>query len=126
MRFLSLEEVLLIHNRTILVHGGTPGIRDPGGLESALVAVRNRRLYENAMTLQCAATYAYHLSQAHAFLDGNKRIAAQTTEIFLALNNIQLAATNDEIVELFLGIAASELSRAQVEERLTKWATKIT
>lgn len=123
MRLLSLSEVLWMHDRTIFAHGGTAGIRDAAALESALIAVRNRRLYEDALLIQCAATYAYHLSQAHAFLDGNKRIAAIATEIFLALNGIALRATNDEIARLFLGIAAGEISRPQIEEQLTAWAT---
>lgn len=123
MRLLSYEEALSIHDRTIREHGGTPGIRDQAALESALIAVLNRQLYEDATFIQCAATYAYHLSQAHAFLDGNKRIAALATEIFLALNGIALRATNDELADLFLGIAASNISRAQIEEQLTEWAT---
>lgn len=123
MRFLSLSEAHWMHDRTILAHGGTPGIRDAAALESALIAVRNRRLYEDATLIQCAATYAYHLSQAHAYLDGNKRIAAMATEVFLRLNGVNLRATNDEIAELFLGIAASEISRAQIEQQLTEWAT---
>lgn len=123
MRLLSYEEALYIHDRTIHAHGGTPGIRDAGALESALIAVRNRQLYEDATMIQCAATYAYHLSQAHAFLDGNKRIAAMATEIFLALNGFELHASNDELADLFLGIAASEISRAQIEQQLTAWAT---
>lgn len=123
MRLLSHQEALLIHDRTISEHGGTAGLRDEGALESALSAVRNRQLYEDATIIQCAATYAYHLSQAHAFLDGNKRIAALVTEIFLALNGLALRATNDEIADLFLGIAASEISRAQIEQQLTEWAT---
>ncbi len=123
MRLLSYEEALFIHDRTMHEHGGTPGIRDEAALESALIAVRNRQLYEEATMVQCAATYAYHLSQAHAFLDGNKRIAAMVTEIFLALNGFALLASNDELAELFLGIAASEISRPQIEQQLTEWAT---
>jgi death-on-curing protein len=123
MHLLSLSEVQWMHDRTLLAHGGTAGIRDAAALESALMAVRNRRLYEDATLIQCAATYAYHLSQAHAFLDGNKRIAAMATEMFLRLNGLALHATNDEIAELFLGIAASEISRAQIEQQLTEWAT---
>ncbi|MGI8735408.1 MAG: type II toxin-antitoxin system death-on-curing family toxin [Pyrinomonadaceae bacterium] len=49
----------------------------------------------------CAATYAYHLTQAHAFIDGNKRIAAAITETFLETNGVQLIMTNDEIVQIF-------------------------
>lgn len=122
MRFLSNQQVVIIHDRTIAEHGGTPGLRDAGALESALMAVRNRVLYENAQVITCAATYAYHLSQAHAFLDGNKRIAAQTTEIFLSLNDIVLQATNDQIVDLFLGLAAGAVTREQIEQTLAEWA----
>ncbi len=109
--------------RTITEHGGTPGLRDEGAVESALNAVRNRQYYEDATIIQCAATYAYHLSQAHAFLDGNKRIAALATEIFLALNGLALRATNDELADFFLSIAASDLSRQQIEQQLTEWAS---
>jgi death-on-curing protein len=63
----------------------------------------------------CAATYAFHLAQAHAFVDGNKRMAAAAAEIFLEINGARLALTNDLIVDLFLKIAAGELSRDEVD-----------
>jgi len=68
--------------------------------------------------VRCAATYAYHLTQAHAFVDGNKRVAAAVTETFLETNGVRLIMTNDEIVRLFLEIASSALSRDQVEQLL--------
>ncbi len=114
--FLSKEEVLAIHARLIDVFGGSYGLRDEGALESALVAAKNRAVYENASPAVCAATFAYHLSQAHPFLDGNKRVAAAVSEIFLEINGARLNATNDEIVSLFLSIAAGSLSRDEVEE----------
>jgi death on curing protein len=64
----------------------------------------------------CAATYAYHLTRAHAFVDGNKRIAAAVAETFLESNGTQLAMTDKEIVALFLDIAAGLLSRDEVEQ----------
>ncbi len=51
------------------------------------------------------------LTQANAFVDGNKRVAASVSEIFLELNGAELNATNDEIVELFLKIAARHSAR---------------
>ena len=68
--------------------------------------------------MSCAATYAYHLTQAHAFIDGNKRIAAAITETFLTTNGVQLIMTNDEIAELFLQIASGTVSRNQIEHIL--------
>jgi death-on-curing protein len=119
--FLRLEEVLKIHTRMIELFGGRAGIRDEGVLTSALQAAENRRLYENADLAACAATYAYHLTQAHAFVDGNKRVAAAVTEVFLEINGARLAATNEQIIDLFMGVAASKISREQVEELLKCW-----
>jgi len=61
------------------------------------------------------------LSQAHAFIDGNKRIAAVVSELFLELNDAKLKATNEEIIELFLDLAASRLSRENVERKFAEW-----
>jgi death-on-curing protein len=83
--FLRTYEVLAIHVRAIEEFGGLHGVRDAGALEAALTAAKNRVYYEQATLTTCPATYAYHLTQAHAFLDGNKRAAAAVAEIFLDL-----------------------------------------
>jgi death-on-curing protein len=119
--FLRQEEVLKIHARMIELFGGSEGIRDEGALASALLAAENRQHYENADLAACAATYAYHLTQAHAFVDGNKRVAAAVTEVFLQINEARLAATNEQIVDLFLSVAASRISRQEVEELFSSW-----
>lgn len=121
MLFLRKQEVLEIQQRLIDQFGGIHGIRDEGLLDSALSAPENRLRYENANLATCAATYAYHLTQAHAFLDGNKRIGAAVSEIFVALNGHRLSATNEEIVELFLSIAAGSTSRPDVEAAFERW-----
>lgn len=120
MIFPEKLDVLTVHARLIAETDGTAGLRNEALLESALVAAENRFHYEAADAVSCAATYAYHLTQAHAFLDGNKRVAAAITEVFLESNGYELTMSNDEIVELFLAIASSERSREQVEERLRK------
>jgi death on curing protein len=114
-RFITKQIALLLHARSIEEHGGSHGLRDEGGFESALAAAENRYLYEEASLTVCAATYAYHLTKAHAFIDGNKRIAAAVAETFLEWNGLRLAATNDEIVDLFLAIAANQCTREEVE-----------
>ena len=93
-----------------------PGVRDIGALAAALRAVENRASYEQATLTTCAATYAYHLTQAHAFLDGNKRVAAVVAEVFLELNGAELHTPNEEIVTVFLAIAAGQVSRQDVEQ----------
>ena len=115
MLFPTIEEVLDLHKQAIEEFGGAHGLRDEAALESALIAAENRAYYDNASLAICAATYAYHLTQAHAFIDGNKRIAAAVSELFLSINDARLELTNDEIVDLFLGIAASRITRDDVE-----------
>lgn len=122
--FPVIDEILLIHAEIIQETGGSDGLRDAGALESALKAAENRLFYETDDLAILAATYAYHLSQAHAFIDGNKRIAAVVAELFLNINGAKLNATNDEIIEIFLDIAASRLSRDEVEEKFAVWLTK--
>ena len=121
MKFIDKESVLEIQARLIERYGGIHGLRDEGALESALAAATNRAYYENVPIEILAATYAYHLSQAHAFLDGNKRIAAAVAGVFLELNGAWLSASEDEVIELFLDIAASRLSREDVEKKFAEW-----
>ena len=54
-------------------------------------------------------------------IDGNKRVAAAVSEIFLELNGARLTATDEQIVTVFCDIAASKLSRDEVEEFFTHW-----
>lgn len=115
MIFFTLEEILELHQLNIERFGGSLGIRDQGVLESALNAAENRAYYEQADAIQCAATYGFHLCQAHSCVDGNKRIAAVACEGFLRLNGFDLTASNEELIETFLKIASSEMSRDQLE-----------
>jgi death on curing protein len=118
MKFPDKLDVLTVHATLISETGGTNGIRDEALFESALAAAENRHSYEDADVVGCAAAYAYHLTQAHAFVDGNKRVAAAVTEAFLETNGFELTMTNDELVDLFLRMASSELTRDQVEDIL--------
>ena len=118
MIFPEKLDILTVHATLIAETGGTTGLRDEALLESALAAAENRHHYEAADVVSCAATYAYHLTQSHAFFDGNKRVGAAITEVFLETNEYELTMTNDDIVVLFLAIAASGLSREQVEQQL--------
>jgi death-on-curing protein len=115
MIFLTKAEVLEIHRLSLERFGGSPGLRDEGAFESALVAVENRVAYDDADVLACAATYAYHLTMAHAFVDGNKRVGAAAMRVFLRVNDVWIWAQEDDLYELFMAIAAGELRRDAVE-----------
>ncbi|MEZ4658720.1 MAG: type II toxin-antitoxin system death-on-curing family toxin [Caldilineaceae bacterium] len=114
--FLHKRDILHMHSILIDEYGGIHGLRDEGILESALAAAENRAYYENADLATCAATYAFHLSEAHAFLDGNKRIAAMAAEAFLELNDAYLELNNKQLEQLIFEIAADEIDRNGVEQ----------
>jgi death-on-curing protein len=84
-----------------------------------------RASYEDADLVRCAATYAYRLTQAHAFFDGNKRVAAAVTEIFLVTNGAILELSNSELVTLFMDIAEGSMSRDEVEQLLRMRTTEV-
>jgi len=84
----TLEEALYLHDRLIKRFGGSAGVRDLGLLESALA--RPRSGYYESLSLQSAALMQ-SLSQNHAFVDGNKRVAFALTAVFLHMNGYRLA-----------------------------------
>jgi death-on-curing protein len=88
VQFLSLDEVLAIHERLIEVFGGAPGIRDPGLLESALY--RPQSGYYESLDEMAAALFESLLIN-HPFVDGNKRVAFFVTDVFLRLNGRKMA-----------------------------------
>ncbi|MGH9938754.1 MAG: type II toxin-antitoxin system death-on-curing family toxin [Blastocatellia bacterium] len=120
-RFPTLGTVLEFHSRLIERYGGSHGLRDQGALESALAAAQNRYLYEESDLAACAATYVYHLSQAHAFIDGNKRIAWAVAILFLEINGVILTVPETEAEELCMRIAARQITRDEVERVLSQW-----
>ncbi len=113
--FIEIETATLLHSQSIEAFGGSQGIRDEGALESALQAPQFRAFYEDASLAICAATYAYHLTLAHAFVDGNKRVAAGASLLFIRLNQAIITATWEELYDLIMGIASQTTSREEVE-----------
>lgn len=106
-------------------HGGLPGVRDENALEAALARPRQKWNYQPDSDLATlAAAYMFGLSRAHAFNDGNKRIAFLTGVIFLGLNGKDLDATEAEVVQVMVAVAEGSLKEAQlatwVRERLTR------
>ena len=96
--FLTLEECLRLHEEQIRRFGGSPGLRDPGLLESALARPRSgyyRTLFEQAAAL------LQSLAMNHCFVDGNKRMAMGCAFIFLDMNGFEIDV-GGEAAEKFL------------------------
>ena len=122
MRYLSLAEVLVLHERIIGQSGGAAGLRDLGSLESALAQPRTTfdgvDLYPSLP--EKAAALAHSLVGNHPFVDGNKRIGHAALETFLVLNGFELAAPVDDAERMFLTLAAGDITRPA----LTAWVAE--
>ncbi len=110
--WLSKEDVLRAHSRELQIFGGAPGIRDEGGLESALGRPLNKWQYENAELPELAAAYAFGIIRNHPFVDGNKRAGFVSMLAFLLLNKIEFAPEPLEAAAIILGVAAGEIDEA--------------
>ena len=115
--WIELDVVLAIHDEQLAEHGGQPGVRDQGLLESALGRPRNQFAYGDTSITRLAASYAFGISRNHPFLDGNKRTSLVVAELFLELNDYTLTASDAQCVTTFLQLAGGELT----EDQLAEW-----
>lgn len=97
--YLTLVDVLAIHEDQIQRYGGTSGIRDPGLLEAALY--RPQTGYYSGIIEEAGALWE-SLAQNHPFVDGNKRTAFAATYTFLAINGLRITATADATCKFIL------------------------
>jgi death-on-curing protein len=117
-RWLTRSIVQAIQADQVRQHGGSPGLRDEGLLESALDRPINKLRYEPESDLsKIAAAYGFGLVRNHPFVDGNKRVAFQAMYVFLGLNGFRLEADETEVVTLVLSLAAGDIDEAA----LTDW-----
>ncbi len=98
MLYLTLEEVLTLHAALIARHGGAPGVRDRGLVESALARARSG--YYRSLSEQAAALLQ-SFAMNHAFVDGNKRVAWASSMVFLRMNGYRVRVSADD-AEQFL------------------------
>ena len=118
IRFLGIEQVLEIHREMIERHGGDPGVRDLGLIESATMMPQQTfggMLLHPTMGAMAAA-YLFHLCANHGFVDGNKRTGLAAALVFFDANGHQLDLTRQELERMTLDVAASKLDK----DRLTR------
>jgi death-on-curing protein len=114
--FLTLGEMLSIHEEQIRLFGGPSGLRDAGLLLSAMgnVEATFGGAFLHESIFEMAAAYLYGICRNHPFLDGNKRTAAAAALIFLDMNRIEIDADEEEFYRLVIGVAEGRVSKASV------------
>jgi death-on-curing protein len=114
--FLSLDEILEIHDQQIQLYGGSHNIRDVNGLESAVAmpqaAFGGEFLHPSIPAM--AATYLFHICQNHPFIDGNKRTAANAAITFLLMNNWEPRFDEDQLVVMVLSVAEGKTLKPEL------------
>jgi death on curing protein len=111
-KFLTLAEVLYLHDESLARYGGSAGIREPGLIESALGSAQNAFWYGRGGLFEIAAAYAFHIAESQAFVDGNKRTAAAAAISFLRKNGIDYPKDNGFLYRAMIGIAEKRLDKS--------------
>lgn len=122
--FLSLEDVLEIHENLLELYGGRGGILSLPLLESALAQPQATFGGEFLLPdlLEMAAAYLFHIVQNHPFQDGNKRVGAVAAIVFLLMNGADVGLSNEQLESLVLATACGKLTREQIASKLRETA----
>jgi death on curing protein len=117
MRYLSLAEVLELHRQIVQRTGGSSGVRELGGIQSALAQPQmtfgGKDLYPTLESKSAALCFSLVLN--YPFIDGNKRIGHAAMETFLVLNGFELVANVDGAEQIMLRLAAGQLTREELQ-----------
>lgn len=114
--FLTLDEILSLHEDQVHRYGGSGGVRDLGLLQSAMGSVMatfgGSFLHESLFEM--AAAYLFNICKNHPFIDGNKRTAVAASLTFLEMNGIEIDATEADFYDLVMGVAEGRVTKAAV------------
>ncbi len=106
-----------VHDRQLAEHGGSEGVRDAGGIDSALARPVNLAYYGTPDAADLAAAYAYGLAKNHGFVDGNKRTAWIAARLFLANNGYRISFDPFDAIRAMEGVAGGIVK----ESELASW-----
>ena len=124
--FLTIDEVIEIHQELIEEFGGSAGLRDRGLLESAVhePMAQFGGQFLHADLFEMPSAYLFHLVKNHPFIDGNKRIGAAAAVVFLRMNGITLPDDEPAFSNLVLAVATGEAGKREINEYLRSHTTQ--
>jgi death-on-curing protein len=120
IRFLTLADVLLIHNDQIAKYGGLGAVRDFGLLSSAVAQppAMFSGEYLHTDLFEMAAAYAYYICQGHPFADGNKRTALASALVFLDINGVEIEDPSGKLYSAMMGVASGKKTKRVIADLL--------
>ena len=117
---ITKEEILLIHNQVVQLHGGANGVRDMNGLESAIArpyqSFAGSYLYPSCF--EKAAAIGESIIMNHPFVDGNKRTGYVLIEIMLRLEGFRIISEDEELYQFVIDISTGEKRFEEIVEWL--------
>lgn len=124
--FLTLDEILALHEEQVRQFGGSHGVRDLGQLASAIGSVEATFGGEflHASLLEMAAAYLYGICKNHPFIDGNKRTATASALVFLEMNGIEIDAGESDFYDLVIGIAEGRITKSEIAVFFQRYARR--
>ncbi len=126
MKYLTAEEILIIHSEIIDQTGGAHGVRDnhllASGAERAQHSFDGHEMFPDIFTK--AAAYFHSLAMFHIFIDGNKRTAIASTARFLDLNNYELQITDKQMENFVMRAVVKKLETEEIASWLKKHSRK--
>lgn len=127
MKYLLLEEILIIHSEIIDVTAGTHGVLNNGVLQSIIERPKGQfgGVFLFPDIFSAAATYIESISRFHPFMDGNKRTAFACGVRFLYLQGYDVIVSNQEVVVVMLQVAQGQKDVNQIADWLRKNSFKI-
>ena len=125
-RWLPRKVVDAIHDDQLKQHGGLPGVRDEGAVESALARPKHLQTYgDDPSIVRLAAAYGVGLARNHGYRDGNKRTAFMAMYVFLRLNGHQIDAEEAAVVDLMKAVAQGNFGEGELSDWLDAHAVPI-
>lgn len=117
MKRLTVNQILLMHQKLVKESGGETGVRDKGALESAINSpfqtFDGNDIYPGI--IKKASRLSYNLIMNHPFVDGNKRIGVHSLLVFLDINGIELSYEDDDLIFLILDVASGKKNAENIE-----------
>lgn len=120
--FLTPAIIEQLHSDSLALFGGSAGVRDRGLVESALASAQNTYLYGRGDLFDIAASYAFHIAEAQAYLDGNKRTAVAAALTFLKGNDVILRIDDSAVYGAMIAIAEKRMTKADLAAIFRKHA----
>ncbi|KQT66223.1 MULTISPECIES: type II toxin-antitoxin system death-on-curing family toxin [unclassified Aureimonas] len=117
VHWLTRQALEAIHDEQLIEHGGLSGIKDENALEASLARPLNKAAYETPDIHDLAAAYLFGIVRNHPFSDGNKRTGFLAAYTFLFINGFQIDATNAEVVQFVMDVAAGLIG----EDNAARW-----